>query len=148
MSPFLRTLCLAAALTATAAPAAAIEYRSVSEPAILFDTPSDQGKRLFIVAPGTPVEVVVVLDRWVKVRDSGGAITWIQSTALAPKRTVMVTAERAVVRAAPEAEAAPLFETVRDAVLELAGQPARGWVQVRHQDGTTGFLRVSEVWGL
>ncbi|THF62346.1 hypothetical protein E6C76_18680 [Pseudothauera nasutitermitis] len=146
MRAALRPLALALILASGAA--SAIDYRSVSEPAILYDAPSAQGKRLYIAATGTPVEIVVVLDKWVKVRDPGGAITWIEARQLAGKRTVLVTAERAAARRSAE-EAAPIaFEAVKDVVLDLIGTPTDGWVQVRHRDGATGFVRVTEVWGL
>lgn len=143
-----RRVALAAALALSSAFAHAIEFRSVKEPAILFDAPSDKGKRLFIVAPGTPVEVVVSLDKWVKVREPGGAISWIERRALAEQRTVMVTVPRAVVRQRAAANAPVAFEAAKDVVLELVGAPADGWVQVRHKDGVSGYLRVTEVWGL
>lgn len=148
MNVLFRSAALAAVLALPAALAHAIEFRSVSEPAILFDTPSEKGKRLFIVTPGTPVEVVVDLDNWVKVRDAGGAITWIERSALSPQRTLMVTADSAVVRQHPERDAPAVFEAARDVVLELAAPPADGWVQVRHRDGASGYVRVTEVWGL
>jgi SH3-like domain-containing protein len=125
----------------------AIEFGSVSEPAVLFDTPSDKGKRLFIVATGTPVEIVVTLDKWVKIRDPGGAITWIERRALADKRTVIVTESRAVVRQQPAPDAPAAFEVVKDVVLDVTAAPAEGWVRVRHKDGASGFLRIGEVWG-
>jgi SH3-like domain-containing protein len=148
MHPFVRSVVLGVALALPTAFAHAIEYRSVNAPAILFDAPSEKGKRLFIVAPGTPVEVVVTLDKWVKVRDAGGALAWIESRALADQRTVMVTAARATVRQRAAEDAPATFEAVKDVVLELAAPPADGWVQVRHKDGATGYLRVSEVWGI
>lgn len=128
--------------------AQAIEYRSVAAPAILYDAPSEKGKRLFIVAPGTPVEVVVTLDKWIKVRDPGGAITWIDRRALAAKRTVLVTAARTLVRRQAADSAPPVFEATKDVVLELTDPPAEGWAKVRHADGASGYVRVNEVWGL
>lgn len=148
MSAPLRSLFLAAALMTGSLAAHAIEYRSVSAPAILFDTPSLQGKRMLIAAPGTPVEVVVVLDKWVKIRDASGAITWIESSALSNKRTVLVTSQRAQVRVRPETNATPVFEAARQLVLEVGSEPNGGWVQVRHQDGTAGYIRTTDIWGL
>lgn len=143
-----RILGLAAVLAALAGPAHALEFRSVGESAVLFDAPSEKGKRLYIVAPGTPVEVVVTLDKWVKVRDAGGALTWIERRALTDKRTVMVAVPRAVVRQRAGDDAPAAFEAGKDVVLDLLGQPADGWAQVRHRDGLTGFLKVTEAWGL
>lgn len=143
-----RAIALATALAVPAALAQAIDFRSVAEPAILFDSPSDKGKRLFIVAPGTPVEVVVSLDKWAKVRDAGGSINWIERRVLSDKRTVMVTSARAIVKQRAATDAPPAFETVKDVVLEVTGNATDGWLPVRHKDGASGFVRVTEVWGL
>jgi SH3-like domain-containing protein len=148
MRATVRFLGVAAALAAMPGLAHAIEYRSVSQPAIMFDAPSDKGKRLFIVAAATPVEVIVTLDKWVKVRDAGGALTWLERRVLSDKRTVMITAPRAVVRQSAADDAPAAFETVKDVVLDLVSQSGNGWVQVRHRDGSSGYLKVGEVWGL
>jgi SH3-like domain-containing protein len=129
-------------------PAVALEYRSVAAPAILYDAPSEQGKRLYVIARQTPVEVVVSLDKWVKVRDMGGSLSWIERGRLSELRTLQVSAARATVRQKPEEAAPAVFEAARDLVLELAEPPAAGWVKVRHRDGLTGYVRVTDVWGL
>ncbi|MDR3087641.1 MAG: hypothetical protein LBU45_06790 [Azoarcus sp.] len=41
-----------------------------------------------------------------------------------------------------------LFEVARDVVLELVTVDPGGWVKVRHADGSSGYLRATEVWGL
>jgi SH3-like domain-containing protein len=129
-------------------PAVALEYRSVAVAAILYDAPSDQGKKLFIIARQTPVEVVVSLDKWVKVRDMAGSLSWIERSRLSDVRTLQVSAARAPVRQKPDESAPAVFEAARDLVLELAEPPAAGWVKVRHRDGLTGYVRVADVWGL
>ena len=148
MNPTLRTLILATGLTGGLNAAHAIEFRSVNKASILYETPSETGKRVFIIASGTPVEVVVVADKWIKVRDAGGTINWIDGSALSPRRTLMVKTDRAIIRQNPEASAPPAFEAARDTVLELRAEPVNGWVQVGHQDGLSGFVRVMDVWGL
>lgn len=145
----LRSLVLASVLALSAAGAqAALKFSSVAEPAVLYETPSAQGRKLFIVSPGTPVEVVVELEQWVKVRDPSGSINWIQRSALRNERTVMVNTEKVVARQSPETNAGISFEAVRNVVLDLVGEPSNGWIQVRHKSGTVGYLRVTEVWGL
>lgn len=139
---------LAVAVALCAQAAQAIEYRSVAEPAILYDTPSERGNKLHILRPGTPVEVVVSLDKWIKVRDAGGGLLWIERKALSDKRTVIVTAARAQVRQQASATAAVAFEAARDLVLEVQGAAADGWLRVRHADGSAGYIRVTEVWGI
>lgn len=144
----LRAGLLAIALGAAATCAQAVDYRSVTSPAILYDSPSAQGKRLFIIAGGTPVELIVALDKWYKVRDSAGTISWIERNALSERRTLQVSVERAVVRSAPEERAPMAFEAVRDVILDLIEMPKAGWIKVRHRDGATGYIHVSQVWGV
>jgi SH3-like domain-containing protein len=136
------------ALAAAAGPAQAIEFRSLSEPAILYDAPSEQGRRLFILRAGTPVEIVVTLDKWIKVREPGGSLNWVERRVLAKLRTVLVTAERAAIRREARDDAPLSFEATRNVVLNLIEAPALGWARVRHADGLEGYVRVSEIWGL
>ena len=137
---------LAAALLAQAA--AAVEYRSLAAPAILYDSPSERARRVAIGLPGTPVELIVGLDRWVKVRDASGKISWVSRQLITERRTVMVNVPRLIVRAEASASAPVSFEAARDVVLELLEQPRFGWIKVRHEDGSAGFARAIEVWGL
>ncbi|MBL8491458.1 MAG: hypothetical protein JNM82_11820, partial [Rhodocyclaceae bacterium] len=116
--PRLPALFLAAALAVAAAPAPALDFKSVGEPAVLFDAPSQKAQPLFIVARGTPVEVVVAIEGWTKVRDAAGDLAWIEKKALADRRTVMVRGDRAQVRAQAEEKAALVFEAEKGVVLE------------------------------
>lgn len=135
-------------LALAAAGAAASDYRSLAEPAILYDAPSRQGKPLFVIQRYTPVETVVNIDRWVKVREPAGSLLWLERRQLSDKRTVIITAARADIRQKPEPSAPLAFEASKDVVLELSDKPADGWVKVKHRDGTSGFIRVNQVWGL
>ncbi|MFA4969001.1 MAG: SH3 domain-containing protein [Sulfuritalea sp.] len=133
---------------AVASPAWALDYRSVVEAAPAYDAPSAKSKPLFVMLAGTPVELVVSLEGWSKVRDSRGDLTWIEKKHLAEKRNVIVRHDRAQVRAAAEEKAALVFEAERDVVLELLEAVPGGWIKVRHRDGQSGFLKAAQVWGL
>lgn len=129
--------------------ASALELRSV-EPAaaILYDAPSLKGKKLFVIRRATPVEIVVSLEGWAKVRDAEGGLAWIERKALSEKRTTQVVASRAEVRQAAAATAALVFEAEKGVALDVV-EPARdGWAKVMHADGQSGFVRVTQVWGL
>lgn len=127
--------------------AAAAEFRSVAETAaVLYDAPSVKAKKLYVVSHGYPVEVVVVVEGWSKVRDASGDLTWIESRHLADKRTVLVKAPLAQVREAADDKAPVVFQAQQDVVLEVI-EVAGGWLRVRHRDGQAGYLRVSQVWG-
>lgn len=145
--PFLAAL-LGLPFALAAAGAAASDYRSLAEPAILYDAPSKQGKPLFVIQRYTPVETVVNIDRWVKVREPAGSLLWLERRQLSDKRTVIITAARADIRQKPDTTAPLAFEAAKDVVLELSDKPADGWVKVKHRDGSSGFIRVNQVWGL
>lgn len=127
--------------------AAAAEFRSVAEKAaVLYDAPSVKAKKLYVLSQGYPVEIVVAVEGWAKVRDASGELTWIESRHLAEKRTVLVKAPLAPVREAADDKAAVVFQAQQDVVLELV-EIAGGWLRVRHRDGQAGYLRVSQAWG-
>ena len=139
--------CLAALAGLAAWPAQALEYRSVTAPAILYDAPSTQAHKLYIIARQTPVEVVVSVDKWVKIRDQGGGLTWIERANLSDHRTIQVIASRAAVRQKPEAAAPLAFAVGKDVILEVVEPAVAGWIKVRHRDGLAGYIRVTDVWG-
>lgn len=126
----------------------ALDYRSVSEAAVLYDAPSQKAKPLFVIAPGTPVEVIVSIDAWVKVRDLKGDLAWIERGQLADKRTVQVRTEGAQIRAEANDAAKLAFEAEADVLLEFLEAGPAGWVKVRHRDGPQGFVKATQVWGL
>ena len=138
----------AAAAALAAAPVVAGEFRSVADnAAVLYDAPSVKSRKVYVLSQGYPVEVVVVVEGWTKVRDAGGELTWIESKRLSDKRTVLVKAGLAQVREAAS-DAAPLvFEASQDVLLELLGIASSGWLRVRHRDGQAGYVRVAQVWG-
>ncbi len=142
-----RFLLSAAALLAACGSALAADYLSLAEAAVMYDTPSTKGKPLFVVRRYTPVEVVVSLGEWVKVRDADGTITWLEKRSLAPTRTLL-TASRAQVRQGPDDKTPIVFEAERGVVLELQEAAPPGWAKVKHRDGQGGFIRITLVWGL
>lgn len=135
-------------LSLAALPVGAVEFRSVVEPSLLYDAPSAKADPKFIIARETPVELVVNLGKWVKVRDSGGGLLWIERAKLAERRTVIVTAASAAVLKSAEESAPVVFEAAKDVVLELLEVAPVGWAKVKHRDGQIGFVRVTHVWGL
>jgi SH3-like domain-containing protein len=135
---------------ALAAPAPALaEFRSIAESAaVLYDAPSARATRVYVASRNLPVEVIATDGTWVKVRDPFGGLSWIERKLLADRRTVMVTVPVADIRQRPE-DAAPLaFQAQAGVVLELVETGATGWVRVRHADGTDGFARAAQVWGV
>jgi SH3-like domain-containing protein len=136
-------------LAAVGLPVAAAEYRTIGErPAILYDAPSAKADRLFVASRYYPLEVLVRLDQWTKVRDVNGEVAWVENRSLGDRRTALVTVPLADVRAGPTPQTPLAFEAYKHVLLEVLEPPADGWVKVRHRDGQQGFIRVAHVWGL
>jgi len=136
-------------LISAASAALAIDYRSIEVPAaILYDSPSQKGKKLYLIKSQTPVEAVVRLEGWVKVRDAEGTLAWVEARNLGERRTLVVTAPRAEIREADKADAPVVTALDKWVVVEFLEPAAPGWAKVRHRDGATGFIRSTQVWGL
>ena len=129
--------------------AAALEFKSVAVPkAILYDAPSSAAKKVLLLSQDYPVEVIVNLNEWLKVRDAQGGINWIEAKQLSDKHTVMVVAANAEIRSDADAESNLLATLEKDVVLEIADPKlSNGWLKVKHRDGITGYILVSSVWG-
>jgi SH3-like domain-containing protein len=128
--------------------AAAAEFRSAGDPAvILYDAPSVKARKLYIVNQGYPLEVMVQVEGWVKVRDVTGTLAWAESKSLNTTRTVLVRAAAVTVRQKPADDAPSVAEVRRDVLLNVLEPAAGGWIQVRHRDGAAGYVRAADVWG-
>lgn len=150
---------LARALAAVAAfplSAPAAEFRAVADqPTTVYDGPSVKAHPQFLYGRDVPVEVIVSVEGWAKVRDATGAIGWVDRKALSDKRTLQVRVPVAEVRASADENAPVVFRAEQNVLLELneaatsAGTTVNpGWVRVRHRDGQSGFVRISQVFGL
>ena len=145
MRAFVRVLLCG--ITAWGYPALALEFRAVAEQAaILYDAPSLRSSKLYVVNRGYPLEIIVAVEGWVKVRDATGSFAWIDSKQLTDKRTVMVRVPVAQVRHKPDDNAPVAFQAQQNVLLEVI-EVAGGWVLVRHRDGGSGYVRAQQVWG-
>lgn len=144
-----RSLLIAAFAAAWLPLSAVAEFRAVSdEAAILYDAPSAQSKKLFVVNQGYPLEVIVVVEGWLKVRDANGSLTWVDAKQVSGKqRTVMVKTPIAQVRQSADDNAPVVFQAQQHVILELV-EVAGGWLRVRHRDGQSGYIKVAQVWGV
>jgi SH3-like domain-containing protein len=137
-----------ATLSLASGMASALDFKSIgAAPAVLYDAPSEKGRKVFVAPRGMPVEVILTYGEWTKVRDMSGDLSWVDSRALSPKRNVIATAAGAKVRGAAEDASAVVFTVDRGVLLELSEPAASGWIKVRHRDGQSGYVRATEVWG-
>jgi SH3-like domain-containing protein len=126
----------------------ALDYKTVgAAPAVMYDAPSEKGRRVFVAPRGMPVEVVLTYGDWSKVRDSAGSLSWVESKMLAAKRNVIVTATNAKIRAAAQDTSPIVFSADKNVLLEVSEPTTSGWLKVKHRDGQSGYVKMSDVWG-
>jgi SH3-like domain-containing protein len=139
---------LIAALVFPVPALAAFNFFSINEnAAVMYDAPSLKAGKLYVAGLHLPVEAVVKVEGWVKVRDSKGNLAWVEEKVLSEKRYVIVTVPLAEAYQGPNTNSAVVFKAQQDVVLEWLEPPANGWVKVRHRDGQTGYVRITQVWG-
>ena len=137
-------------MTVLAAPnVVAFDFKTVgTAPAILYETPSAKGNKLYVAPPGMPLQVMIAYGEWVKVRDMNGDVAWTQARSLSPQRNVLVRTPGGRVHAGPDAASAVLMTADKGVLLELVDPNALVWARVRHRDGVVGYIKVSDIWGL
>ena len=127
---------------------AEMAFFSIAEKSVvMYDAPSLKADKLYVADRYLPIEVVVDVEGWVKVRDSSGSLAWIEKKFLNQQRYVIVTVPLANIHRSADANSELLFQAEENLVMEWLESDALGWVKVRHIDGQTGFVKVTQVWG-
>ena len=126
------------------------EFRSVAfAKTILYEAPSATTKRVYLVGEGYPLEIIVNLGDWLKVRDPYGTLSWAESKNLQSKRTVIVKADKANIYKEPESKSTLVATIEKDVVIELSDPLiTNGWIKVRYQQDLDGYIQTSQVWGI
>lgn len=143
-------ICLAGLVLSLGGIAQAAEFLSVNVPqAVSFDAPSEQAIAQYRFNKGTPLEVVLKIEGWIKVRDQYGVLQWFPANQLGFKRMVLIKKPTAVLMQSPQNTAPAIAKTERDVMFELVGvTPVNGWIKVKHEGGTQGYLPIDDLWGI
>jgi len=118
--------------------------------ALLYEGPSASTKKLYIVTEGYPLEIMVNLKDWKKVKDHTGNISWIQSNFADKNRTVMTIKSNVNLYHKASLQSSKLGQISKFVILNLNSTLVTdGWVNVQSQlEGLSGFVRLDKVWGL
>ncbi len=128
--------------------AGAIDFKSVTDNgAILYDAPSGRAKKLFVASRGYPLQVLVTVQGFSKVRDAANGLSWIEAKSLSARRTVMIKAPMADIRRTAADDAPVAFQAARGVLLDLIEVGSDGWAHVTHADGQGGYVKLSQIWG-
>nr|WP_018151972.1 SH3 domain-containing protein [Leeia oryzae] len=149
--PDFRTLIAISLGGLVAMQASAVEYRSASKNGVvLYEAPASSAKKRFVVSAGYPAEVVITQNDWLKLRDRNGMLAWGVTKDWSDRRTVVVVADKTALYGKPDASASITGQLNKDVWLQLlpASAAAPGWVHVQHKSGVSGWVRVTDVWGM
>ncbi len=125
-----------------------MQFLSIAEKAVvMYDAPSLSADKIYVASVHLPVEAVVNVEGWIKVRDSSGSLSWVESKFLSEQRFVVVAVPLADIFETADENVPQVFQAQEGVVLEWIDSDTPGWVNVRHRDGQTGYVKVGQVWG-
>lgn len=137
---------LCALFAAPPSVAAAQGWRT-AQPAVMYDGPSSKARRLMILSGGFPLKEVSKVTGWHKVITHRGDSGWLTASDLQSSRAAVVISARAAMRGRPHPAASAVLFAKRDVILQaLPDDAPPGWIKVVHQDGDSGYMRLSDVW--
>jgi len=95
---------------------------------------------------GYPLKVVKRQGDWLKVTDYESDTGWISKKLVAKTPYMIVKKEKAIIRSGPGTTQRILGNADRGVVLRTV-KHKKGWVQVRHETGLTGWINRDLLWG-
>jgi SH3-like domain-containing protein len=116
---------------------------------ILYEGPSDSTSKEFIVTQSYPLQVLVKLKDWIKVRDHEGKISWIKAKDITRDRTVLTLKNNVILFYKPSYSSVKLADISVNVALRLVSPlNTDGWIEVKTlSQNIEGFIRVQDVWG-
>ncbi|VWX61660.1 Peptide-binding protein [Burkholderiales bacterium 8X] len=100
----------------------------------------------WLLGEGYPLEVLGRRGAWLRVRDFEGDKGWIYRSLTNRKPHVVVDTAIANLRAAPSRSSSLVMKAARGDVLRIL-ERRKGWILVRHERGTKGWIARRLVWG-
>lgn len=125
-----------------------MQFLSIAEKAVvMYDAPSLRAEKLYVATIHLPVEAIVNVEGWIKVRDSSGSLSWVENKFLSEQRFVIVAVPLAEISELADEDSPQIYQAQEGVVLEWLDSDTPGWTKVRHRDGQVGYVKVSQVWG-
>ncbi len=108
--------------------------------------PGTKYKVVWQLDKGYPLKVIETRGKWYKVRDFENDTGWIHSSLTSKKPHVIVKKKQVNVRTGPGTDKKRIAMAEKGTVFSTLKQ-VNGWVQVRHEQGVTGWVSRKLVWG-
>jgi len=134
------------ALTGLALTASAAEYMSVSKDGVNIRAGADtKAEILWEVFKDFPLQVLSKDGKWARIKDFEGDSGWIFAPLLSKKQTAIVKVKSANMRSGP-GKNYEITATVKYGVVFNLVAQENGWAQLKHEDGTSGWIHASLLW--
>ncbi len=122
------------------------EYVSVKKDGInIRSGPSTKHEILWEVFKNFPLEVVKREGKWSQTMDFEGDKGWVYSSLLSSNKTVIIKVKTANMRSGPGKDY-EIVATVKYGVVFKPLKKEGSWVQVKHDDGTSGWMFKDLIW--
>ena len=119
-----------------------------SKATVMYDGPTILAKKQFIAPAGMPVEVVHTQGSWSKIRDVSGEMSWVHTKSLSEEKSVVIKSDKAKIFSEKDIWSPLIFTADKGVLLSVIENAGDGWVKVKHDDGSIGFVRATDVWGI
>lgn len=102
---------------------------------------------LWELGRGYPLLIFGQEGNWLKVKDFEGDTGWIYKTLISDKPHLIVKKKRINLRSGPGTKYKIVGQANYGVVLATLGQPTKGWVKVKHDNGLSGWTKRDLLWG-
>jgi SH3-like domain-containing protein len=143
----IRRLCLGLVFLLVFTSAAHAEMVSISRAkARMRSGPGEKYPVKWELGVGYPLKVVRRQGNWLKVTDFENDRGWIYKKMVVKTPHLIVKNKKTLLRGGPGEKQRVVGEAARGVVLRTL-KHKKGWVQVRHESGLTGWVRRDLLWG-
>lgn len=143
----IRRLCLGLVFLLIFTSAAHAEMVSINRAkATMRSGPGEKYPTKWELGVGYPLKVVSRQGNWLKVTDYESDTGWIYKKLVAKTPHLIVKKEKTIIRNGPGKNQRIVGNATRGVVLRTI-KHKKGWVQVRHESGLSGWIQRDTLWG-
>lgn len=141
-----RAMLAFAVMVAVVSPWAMARGLATTAPAVLYDSHSDEARKLFVLTAGHPLRQIAAVDGWYKVMTYNDKSGWIKANQVRPWSGAVVLEDKVPVYTEDNiVRSSKAFYAQKHVLLEVLG--VKGvLVEVQHKDGEKGYVVFDRVW--
>ncbi len=143
----IRRLCLGLVFALFLATSAHAEMVSIAGDKVnMRSGPGEQHAILWEIRKGYPLKIIARQGKWLKVRDFENDTGWVYKPLVSREAHLVVNRPRVNIRSGPGEKYGLVGKAEYGVVLKTV-QRKNGWVKVRHENGLSGWVLRTLLWG-